>query len=538
MQNADFRKLVQDIPGRQTDATPTGKAAFGTKKSSLLGGMTPRPGKGGPSSNNEFARQIRERHASLQPTKKFKTFAPKGSKFAAGYIDRAKARQEAQDSEDDKEQRVKALEEQVKLGQLPLETFEALRDQITGGDFESAHLVKGLDRKLLERVRRGEDVIGGSGSKAEAKGEALVDVDNELDKLEEREIQTIRREKVEKKGSMAPPSVAGVKRTRDEIMAELKAQRRAAAEAKAAAAPAFDSRWKRVGEPTKPKIEIDHKGREVLITVGEDGVVKKKVRKATSGEAALGKVAVAMPDSSKVILGADVAVPEQTSQPSPDEDDDDDIFENVGTEYNPLGDLDDEANSDDSDDNGEVTKSDESMAPVVSSNTSTEQPEASNKTTFDPPIDVPKRNYFNERSTTNDQPVERFADIGIENIIRKAAKLGAATANEVANRADSEDKDTRLAKRAKMLAQQDRDLDDMDMGFGSSRYEDEEEGGEEKKVKLSEWKGGAAGGDDGWEEDKKSRGEKPKRKPKKRKGDVNNAADIFRVIEGRKAGNK
>lgn len=536
MNNEQFRKLIQNTPARQDNVSPTDKSTFGAKKSSLLGGMTPRPGKAPGSSKDDFARQIRERHASLQPTKKFKTYAPKGSKFAAGYVDRAKARQEAQDAEDDKEVRVKALEEQVKLGQLPFETFEALRDQITGGDFESAHLVKGLDRKLLERVRRGEDVMGTSGSKDEVEEEESVDVDDELDKLEEQEIETVKREKTEKKGSMAPPPVAGVKRSRDEILAELKAQRKAAADAKAKAAPALDGRWKRMGEQTKPKVEIDSKGREVLITVGEDGVVKKKVRKLAPGMVPDVKPTADMPEATKVVLGADFAVPEQPKPAPPleEEEHDFDIFDNVGTEYNPLGDMDDDDDdSDDSDDDedGKVKRPAKDKAPAVP----TEKSDESSRPPSEPSTALPKRNYFNEKSAPKERPVDKFQDIG--DIIKKAARLAAAGNNQDGD--GDEDQAARLAKRAKMLAQEDRDLDDMDMGFGSSRYEDEEEGGGvEKKVKLSEWKGGAAGGDDGWEEDKKSRGDKPKRKPKKRKGDVNNAADIFRVIEGRKSGNK
>lgn len=41
----------------------------------------------------------------------------------------------------------------------------------------------------------------------------------------------------------------------------------------------MDGRWKKVGEKEKSWIEIDYKGREVLIIVDEDGVVKKKVWK-------------------------------------------------------------------------------------------------------------------------------------------------------------------------------------------------------------------------------------------------------------------
>jgi hypothetical protein len=478
---------------------------------------------------------MRERHASLQPpkTKKFRTSAPKGTKIAAGYVDRAKARQEAQDEEDDKAERIKALEEQVKLGQLPYETFEALRDKIAGGDISTTHLVKGLDFKLLERVRRGEDVLNTDGSKkGEDEEDAAVDVDEELEKLEAQAIETAKREKTEKKGTMAPPPVAGVKRTRDEIMAELKAQRKAAAEAKAAAAPTFDSRWKKIGEE-KPKFELDSKGREVITTVDKDGNVKKKVRKVASESAGDAQAPSNMPDASKAVLGADFAMPAPKSD-APADDDDDDIFEGAGTEYNPLGDMDDD--DDDSDDDEDETPIAKSIPKTATSVNETKASEPV-PTASDAP--AKPRNYFGDKSNnTEEEAKDRFK--GIENVLKKAAQLGATATNEDDDGDESkEERDARLAKRAKMLAsaQQDRDLEDMDMGFGSSRFEDGEEGGEEKKMRLSEWKGGAAAGDDGWEEDDKKGGGK-KRKPKKRKGDVNNAADIFRVIEGRKAAQK
>ena len=83
-----------------------------------------------------------------------------------------------------------------------------------------------------------------------------------------------------------------------------------------------------------------------------------------------------------------------------------------------------------------------------------------------------------------------------------------------------------------MLQQDDRDAEDMDMGFGSSRFADEEDF-EDKKIKLSKW-----GGDDVRDEDGGGIGDgkgKRKRGPKKRKGDGNNAADVMRVLEKRKA---
>ncbi|KAK5131211.1 hypothetical protein LTR08_001236 [Meristemomyces frigidus] len=563
MNNNEFRKLVYDTPARQpnpstndggSSATP---AAFGAKKSSFMP-MTPRAVKGG--IDVDFARQVRERNAALRPTKKFKSSAPKGVKYGAGYTDRAKAREEEGDGEGEgsKAARIKALEEQMKLGQIPVETFEALRDRITGGEAENSHLVKGLDRQLLERVRRGEDVLGTSGGDDKA---GVPDVDEELDKLAEREVEGVKREKVEKRGVMAPPTIAGVKRSRDQIMAELKAQRQAATEAKKNAI--LDGRWRKVGEKEKSRVEFDPKGREVLITVDEDGMVKRKVRKVAVSRADEELAQLDMPDASKPVLGADTAVPAQAPQAvAAEEEDDDDIFEGVGTEYNPLGNVaddDDDSDEDESTEPAEIappTATKASTPPEDDDESGSEDGEAAESEKVDQPIAdsvrVPasqpalaKRSYFAPTSTTTAEvPVsDRFA--GIENVLKKAANLDASRAaddNVSDGDSDEEGKAARVArrqKRAAMVAGRDRDLEDMDMGFGSSRFEDEEDGGGEEggqKVKLSEWKGGGAV----WDADEKGKekggngGERKKRKPKRRKGDVNSAADVMRVIEGRK----
>jgi hypothetical protein len=72
----------------------------------------------------------------------------------------------------------------MKLQQIDRETFEKLVSEITGGDLGTTHLVKGLDRKLLERVRRGEDVLGISQdteAKEEEPEEAGEDVEDDFD---------------------------------------------------------------------------------------------------------------------------------------------------------------------------------------------------------------------------------------------------------------------------------------------------------------------------------------------------------------------
>jgi hypothetical protein len=534
MNNDQFRRLVFDKPDHQNGGSPNAKrdatpSTLGAKRSSFMP-MTPRTVKGG--IDVDFARQVRERNSALQPAKKFKSSAPKGVKFATGYTDRARARAEADDAgEDEKAERIKALEEQMKLGQIPVETFEALRDEIAGGDVASTHLVKGLDRKLLERVRRGEDVMGVGGDNS---GSQLPpDVDEELEKLEDEELETIQREKTLKKGTKAPPPVAGVKRSRNEIMAELKAQRQAAAEAKAA--PALDSsKWKKVGEKEKSRIEIDHKGREVLITVDEDGIVKKKVRKVAAKDANEEETAIEMPDASKAVLGADAVIPSQHKPTKEDLEDDDDIFEGVGAEYNPLGD-DDEDEDDSSDAESSADENEQKPAKnrppakptVEDSNASKSLEDAEDRPTA-------PRNYFKDTTSVAEEPIQdRLA--GVEDLLKKAAKMDPTRSGNVDDDSDEDNdaKQARLKKRAEMLAQQDRDFEDMDMGFGSSRYDDGEDDGEGGKVKLSEWKDSMTDGKDG-REGKEKDGGKNKRKPKKRKGDANNMADIMRVIEGRK----
>lgn len=120
-----------------------------------------------------------------------------------------------------------------------------------------------------------------------------------------------------------------------------------------------------------------------------------------------------------------------------------------------------------------------------------------------------------------------MSDPAILAAIKKAASLRPIEQDAEDDKAKEEAKALE-ERRKKLLQMQSRDDDDIDMGFGTSRFEDEEDF-EDKKVKLSRW------GEDAGEEGS-GRGDKSKRKrgPKKRKGDVNSAADVMRVVEQRK----
>jgi hypothetical protein len=443
-----------------------------------------------------------------------------------GYVDRAKQRIGGdEDEENDKVKRVKALEEMMKLQQIDEPTFIKLREEILGDDVgDRAGLVKGLDWSLLERVKKGEvgveDMLEPKSKpvpeeedeeyEEEGNGE---EVDDEFEKLEEREVEAVVKEKAKKKGEMAPPSLTGKKRNRDQILAEMKAARQAAKEA---AQPSLGSRFKRVGEKrAESRIERDSKGREVLITVDEDGNEKRKVRKVQVVEKEpeeKGK-GLLMPDKDAKPLGMEV--PEVTPVL---EEEDIDIFDDVGDDYDPLAGLDEDASEEEGEE-GELVESEKPNTEV--------KPEP--KSMAPPPRPKPAstgRNYFGDLKSSEHEASKPAA---LSDPVFMAALKKASSLNPIAKAAENEEEADKQARHKKMLQQDNRDAEDMDMGFGSSRFEDEADF-EEKKVKLSVW-----GGDDDGEDEKGEGKGKRKRAPKKRKGDANSAADVLKVIARRKA---
>ncbi|CAO1597311.1 hypothetical protein XANCAGTX0491_001127 [Xanthoria calcicola] len=550
MNNSQFRRLIKDTSG--TASTSNGRDTGGQSRSgpgatpTALGSrmranipMTPRS----VASNTgiDFARQLAERNASLQPdsVKKFRSSAaPKGSKLGSGYQDRTQSRTSTE--EDEKASRVKALEELVKLGQMERSTFEALRDEIVGGDVKDVHLVKGLDWKLLERVRKGEDVLSDAAKSPQAaavppaeipSAASAEDVDEELEKLGEKEYQAKERQATMKKGDMAPPPpVAGKKRTRDEILKELKASRQAAADkALEARQPALGPKFHKVGhQKATSRIEKDDKGRDVLITIDADGNVKRKVKK-TKTEAVRDTSGLLMPDKDVKPLGLDITVPSTPS--APEEQDDGDIFADVQGDYNPLGgELDHDEPTDESDPedkpSGKATRTSTERSPTTTA-TATPLPRPPAAAVAGP------RNYFNDPSPSTNIASDPTPPPGLQDPTILAALKKASTLDPFAEGDHlPPEEQAKLARRKKMLEAHDRDAEDMDMGFGSSRFEDEaDDAGDGKKVRLSVWGGGEGekGGEGG------ERKEKRKRGPKKgKKGDKDSVKDVMHVMESRK----
>ncbi|UKZ66712.1 uncharacterized protein TrAtP1_007883 [Trichoderma atroviride] len=523
MNNDQFRKLMLANSAKPSKdrASPKGaspsmdKGSLGSRQRSSIP-MTPRSLG---STQADFARQLAERNHALHPQKKFKSSTPRGVKLGTGYTDRSQTRE---DNEDDREERLKALEKALKDEEIDQPTYEKLRFQIAGGDLGSTHLVKGLDFKLLERIRKGEDVYGNKEPEKEEAEAAAEDVDDEFDELEDRDVQAIAKEKGEKKkGNLSTVALApGKKRTRDQILAELKAARLAAKEAQEST---LGDRFKKIGAKQKPgtRIEKDSKGREVLIIVDEDGHEKRKVRKVQP-EQEDSRGGLLMPDKDAKPLGMEVPEQYRKKEEAEEDDGDVDIFEDAGDDYNPL------AGVEGSDSDSDEEESDNSKQEASK--------EAGTKESMPPPpkpsLSQPeRRNYFKDAKTgliskeANKGP--SMSDPAILAAIKKAASLRPIEQEGEDDKAKEEAKALE-ERRKKLLQMQSRDDDDIDMGFGTSRFEDEEDF-DDSKVKLSKW------GDDTGEEGS-SRGDKSKRKrgPKKRKGDANSAADVMRVVEQRK----
>lgn len=396
-----------------------------------------------------------------------------------------------------------------------------------------------MDFKLLERVRKGEDVFGGKQDKsegepdAEAEESAGEDVDDAFEQLEDKEVTAVVKEKAKKKGQLATVALApGQKRSRDQILAEMKAAREAA---KAKKESALGAKFKKIGGKKEPgsRIERDAKGREVLIIVDEDGNERRKVRKVAA-EVEREREAFRV-DPNAEVLGMEVPEYFQKKlQEQQQEEEDLKMFSDVESDYDPLQGL--QSDSDDGGDSGDEakkkarSKSPGSQSPRSEGEVGSESPPHAAESM--PPPSKPQqtsahpRNYF-KSSLISEQETSgpAFSDPSVLAALKKAKTMNAEAKSE--EELKEAERQERLKK---MLASADRDAEDLDMGFGTNRMEDEEDMEEDgSKIKLSAW------GDD--DDEGQGGGGKSKRKrgPKKRKGDGNNVADVMKVLEKRKA---
>lgn len=503
-----------------------------------------------------FARQLAEHRRETQqpPTKRFRSSAaPKGTKLPSGYQDRAQLRQQESGDKDVHEdgnlaQRIAALEELVKKGDIDQATFDKLRVEMgVGGDVKSTHVVKGLDWELLRRAKAGEDVNTASErevteeqrvdtEKERGEEQEEVDFDAEFEKVTEQKgqeevVSTAPKEKKEKKGTMAPPPAPAQqqKKSRNEILQQLKASRAAAAAAAEQPPPppepALGSKFKKLGDskPEKKRwVEQDENGRrrEALLVTDAQGNTKRKMRWLDKQGEASGLM---MPDKDAKPLGMDVPaeIASKAAAATAPEDDDEDIFEGVG-DYNPLADIGDDDASSDEDEEGQVVEPGlKKPAPTEPST----QPSTQPSTTTDQPAQPSRpRNYF-ATSAADDEATAAEEDHARTNPLTRDPNLLAAFKRAAALRqtspsaeAEGEKQDSGRGQRflEEVRRREAQDAMDMDLGFGGSRIGDEED---EEPVAL---------------EGEQRGGQKRKRGPKKRKGDKESASDVMRVLEDRK----
>ncbi|KAI8954286.1 hypothetical protein F4801DRAFT_19980 [Xylaria longipes] len=521
MNNEQFRRLIAANAAKSPTAdsngassTPSRGAALGSRQKSSIP-MTPRSVAG--LHKSDFARQLAERNKSEQKEKKFRSFAPKGSKLAEGYVDRTQARQSEED--DERAARLKALEEAFKKEEIDQQTFDTVRSQIAGGDLSSTHLVKGLDFKLLERIRKGENVYRDGDAHDEEK-ETPDDVDDELDRLQEEEVAAVTKESSTKKGHLSTaPMNPSRKRTRDQILAEMKAARDAA---KAKEESALGNKFRKIGiKAPGTRIERDSNGREVMIIVDEDGNEKRKVRKTTLDKPSQRASDLMMPDPKAKPLGMEVPDIYKPKAEEPEEADVN-IFDDVDDDYDPLAGLGDDSDDDENDAETSVEQAKTTDADKTDKDMMPPPP---------PPVGPSgPRNYFKDSKTglVSSETLEApsMSDPAIQAAFKKAVSL-----HHIAKSSEEDDEEARAKaeRRRKMLENNDRDAEDMDMGFGTSRFEDDADS-DEQRVKLSEWGREDEDGNQG-----RGGGAKRKRGPKKRKGDSNNAADVLREVERQRA---
>lgn len=563
MNNAQFRRLLVDNSSSPSTTSQNAPSASSESKAPALGSrlrssipMTPRSVAGFTKAHaaSDFAKQVSDAMAP-PPPKRFKSSAaPKGTKLSEGYVDRVAMRRGAETTgpvEEDKVQRVHALEEMVEGGQMERSTFEKLRIEILGDEAKVEK--KGLDWNMLRRAKRGEDVETDLEAKAELnmngtakKCGAEKDVDEELEgALEEGPKGTglgdVQKKEVRKKqGNRAD---AGGKLARDEILKQFRKERERISDQIPTDDPdsTLGSKFRKVeATETVPKnnkkrwIEVDEKSgrrREVLMTTDKEGNPKRKVRwldkepitvdKNDKGhDSHAQKAGKKRPPRDTNVLGMEVPAEIAARQramlegDANQEDDDDDIFAGAGADYNPLDGASEGSDSDsDSEEEGlrrngdHATSSEQSNEPVVAPSR--------------------PRNYFlvsskDEGTTSTENSLTQ--DPTLMAAIKRAAAIGKAESEQNGEITATEAEAAHRKQFLEKLKKRDReDAEDLDMGFGESRFGDDDD--EEGPV---------------WDEGEEGKAEKKTRKrgPKKKKGNKENLNDVLGVLEGRAADKK
>ncbi|KAF3906325.1 hypothetical protein ABW20_dc0103593 [Dactylellina cionopaga] len=466
MNNSQFRNLVNNTP-RVDRSSGSGNATSSTAAAPLLGSrqrssipMTPRS----VGASSSFAQQAAAYRLQQNPPKekKFKSSTPLGAKLPQGYVDRTKLRDVDDVTDSSAEMRMRALMELVEEGHLTRE--EAIeQSKAFGGDVESTHLVKGLDFRLLNRARKGEDVLSGEKKKPTIDDDE--EMEDELDIMLEKQVESMKREKKAKNAGDDGDVAAPQQKTRAEILAEFRRSREEAA-AKKVAENALGSKFKKIVEKEK-KIKAP-KEEKISTKVSGDIVSRKKRKREGEGEGEDAAKAMEKAIESGAVLGMlPPELPSAKAAPGIEQNADEgdlNIFDDAPDDYDPLAGLQDSDSSDSEE--GEVDK-----------------PEIEKKDQKDmPPPALPAaasinrpRNYFATSSKDADVSTESIASKPLDrddlaNTAELSAAIKKAAQMRALSKANTDDEGAKKEARHKaMLQAASRDEEDVDMGFGGSR---------------------------------------------------------------------
>lgn len=302
--------------------------------------------------------------------------------------------------------------------------------------------------------------------------------------------------------------------SRNEILKHLRSSRVAAEQEAREMAPTepeidLGSKFRKIGSDnsamkTKVIEKVNGRRREILTITNPDGTTKRKVRwideevmEPERKEAVIGLEVMGM-EVPAAMIAKQKAILEREREA---EDGDDDIFADVGAEYDPIGDDSDHSDSGTDDEKSkqkEETQEDTGQA------------------------EKKARNYFSTKDTEDEggKPKSSELDPDIMAAFKRAATLRKAQENDQAGDnggpSVSESKGHEFLEKLKKRERE--DARDLDLGFGESRFWDEED--EDGPV---------------WNEEE-GEGKKAARRrgPKKRKGNKDNVSDVMAVMNSRK----
>ena len=519
MDNAQFRNLLTDDKSSNAAIKPSSSSngfktpSLGSRARASMP-MTPRSVAGyNPSKDLLWQVSEHTRQSNGEPAKKrFKTVAaPRGTKLGQGYQDRTNLRQGSEDAQTGREKKLGDLEEMWKEEKIDRATFEKLRDQMgIGGDIGSTHLVKGLDFKLLERARRGEDLNTTNADGDRLEGNA--DVDDELDTVLGKEVTAQQKDDREMEHKVVQESSKSEVLTRDDILRRLKSSRSTKPLPPTAPEPDLSDRFKKIPTTNRPEKKkfvevVNGRRREVLVVTDKQGKIKRKSRWLDPEGAATNTNAAPL----GMEVPADISARHKArlEQAMAEEEDDDDIFQGIGVDYDPLKDI-------ESDSDGEAN-----------------QTETETKHNPQDSVESKPRNYFSAITSDEAPDATTTQPLTKDPTLMAALKRAAAIRRSDEGETQAHDDDRESAPSAKQsaflqkLKQREReDAQDVDLGFGESRFGD---GDDDEDGPIYD------GDEGGGEGEKKGGGQQNrKRVPKKRKGDKNNVADVMGVLEGRK----